>query len=1318
MSIIINKKIAQLVLLFVVAFLGVLSIYISTTSHPARPAKALTTYTVTNNNDSGVGSLRQAIIDANTNPGADEIVFDNTYSIQLLTSLPTITEQVEINGYTGAPGGAVANNAVAPAPFNGTLTIEIDGTNIPINGGSCIVINNADNVVIKGLVINNCGNDGISALDANFLIIQGNYIGTDTTGLIDEGNGRNYVVSSIAEGVDINYSNNVLIGGTDPDDRNIIAGNQAGDVFIGNETDQLNPSENNIIHGNYIGVGANGTTALPSGYVDGLGNSILLGNSHNDQIGGTTSGTINVIGSSYEYGVSFRDGCTGSVTEGNYIGTDYTGNAILTHALGDGHISGGVHIGTVSGAGFTRAPHDITIGGNSSASRNIISGNSNGSGQSAYGVGVEDDAYNNIVAGNYIGVGADGTTALGNEGEGVNIGTVGISTGANVIGGDTAGERNVISDNGGSGVAFYGTVTGMVISGNYIGVNPAGNADLGNGGSGVSLSHGSLSTSSILIGGDTAGERNVISGNGYRGVDITGAGANNITVSGNYIGLNAAGNAAIANSNTGVNITAGSNNTIGGLTSGERNVVSGNTNVGITLYQAGSNNSVLGNYVGLDAAGTVDIGNAFSGVIISSTTNSTTIGGSANGSRNIISGNDGSGVSIVDSDSMSVVGNYIGTDYTGTADIGNSFSGVDIDTSDFTTVGGNTSSARNVISGNGTNGINFINNATANNTISGNYIGVDATGTADLGNSFYGVYALQTLTNSVIGGTTSGARNIISGNDSSGVYLDDGVNNVVVSGNYIGLNAAGDAAIANTADGVNITNGSNNNTIGGTSSGARNVVSGNTGYGIQIEDDSSYNFVQGNYVGLDAGGTIDLGNSQDGVHLLDTADNNTIGGTSSGARNVVSGNDLAGIRVSVNASNTTVQGNYTGLNAAGNGAVPNGACGIGVDSNAAGNTIGGTTSGARNVSSGNFACGLSLSGRYTVAQGNYIGFSADGNSPIPNQGNTTSSTVNMAGARDNIVGGNTTAARNYIAGNQYNGVALFGATPFGGPPCTGNKIQGNYIGVNINGQVESGYGFPNLALALFSDASNNLIGGTAPGEGNVIAGNGGGIAATNLAIFESLNNSFLGNSIHSNSGGTITTLGIDLLGTTNDFATFSDQGVTPNDAGDPDVLSNHLMNFPVISSVSSTNGQATITYNLDINDSETGATGYRVEFFANDNADSSSHGQGQTYLGSDTVAGDVTARQANITLPAGVEGTKFITATTTMTDSSTDGFGHTSEFAENIVGTLMPYVPPSAAALTGYSIYTVLILAAAMIISGTFGLKYLYTSSKKKFKKI
>lgn len=215
------------------------------------------------------------------------------------------------------------------------------------------------------------------------------------------------------------------------------------------------------------------------------------------------------------------------------------------------------------------------------------------------------------------------------------------------------------------------------------------------------------------------------------------------------------------------------------------------------------------------------------------------------------------------------------------------------------------------------------------------------------------------------------------------------------------------------------------------------------------------------------------------------------------------------------------------------------------------------------------------------------------------------------------------------------------------------------------------------------------------------------------------NNSILGNSIFNNSGYVVSGIGIDNL-QTNNFSTFINGGVTANDDGDVDYSGtntgpNHYLNFPEPTAVSSTNGTATITYDLDINDSESGATGYRVEFFANDTADASGHGQGQTYLGSDTVSGDVTDRQATITLPAGVSGTKQISAVTIMTDSSPNGFGHSSEFSANLAGVLVAAdntngggagAGSDSLAATGNNIYAIITLAGALLLGGFVARRY------------
>ncbi len=455
--------------------------------------------------DDGLGNctLRAAIEESNTEASTQTIKFNisgtpdftnggqNGYTIQPSTNLPDITDTVVIDGYSQP--GAQTNTAVSPDPLNGILLIELDGSNTPggelgWHPGINIISANADNSQIAGLVINNFGSHGIAISDTDNVHIEGNYIGTDPTGLYDEGNGRDYTVSSIAEGVFAIASKDTLIGGPSAADRNVIAGNQAGDIFIGDEQD-LDGSENNVISGNYIGVAADGLTALPSGYAYGLGNAILFGHSSNDIVGGINPTDKNVISTSLEFGVSFRDGCEGSLVAGNYIGTDYTGNASLSFSItnsrgtfsGSGHTSAGIHVATVSNGGFERPSGNITIGGNDSDSRNVISGNSvGGSEMPSPGIIIHDGAYRVVTIGNYIGVGADGTTPLGNQAAGIVINQEdGQSVYQNMVGGTAPGEGNLIANNGESGVILYGTL----VSQNAI----LGNSIYSNGGLGIKL---------------------------------------------------------------------------------------------------------------------------------------------------------------------------------------------------------------------------------------------------------------------------------------------------------------------------------------------------------------------------------------------------------------------------------------------------------------------------------------------------------------------------------------------------------------------------------------------------------------------------------------------------------------------------------------------------------------------------------------------------------------------------------------------------------------------------------------------------------------
>ena len=214
----------------------------------------------------------------------------------------------------------------------------------------------------------------------------------------------------------------------------------------------------------------------------------------------------------------------------------------------------------------------------------------------------------------------------------------------------------------------------------------------------------------------------------------------------------------------------------------------------------------------------------------------------------------------------------------------------------------------------GSNGGIFLNSG--NNVIAGNFIGVDPTGSSELGNN--GGVFVATGANNLIGGTTPGARNVISGNGPnqanvvvSQIFLsgDPSPSGTLIRGNYIGTNAAGTVAVHPQAfqPGVSVLV-ATGTIIGGTDAddgaldgnvGARNVISGNSD-GIRTDETAVISpvdlTVQGNFIGVDATGNAALGNFSNGIVFApprDRSDNSlTIGGTAAGAGNVISGNAL------------------------------------------------------------------------------------------------------------------------------------------------------------------------------------------------------------------------------------------------------------------------------------------------------------------------------------------------------------------------------------------------------------------------------------------
>jgi len=412
-------------------------------------------------------------------------------------------------------------------------------------------------------------------------------------------------------------------------------------------------------------------------------------------------------------------------------------------------------------------------------------------------------------------------------------------------------------------------------------------------------------------------------------------------------------------------------------------------------------------------------------------------------------------------------GDYVGTDATGAAAAVNG-GGIDVNTSSGNTIGGTTPGARNVILGGGNNAI--VIEAGAGNVIQGNRIGTNAAGSAPLGTT--GV-DLATA-NNTIGGTAAGAGNVISRVGSNAITLREAAaTGNLIQGNSIGVDAAGTAPLGNNG-GIELIR-AGGNTIGGTTAAARNLIAG----GVRVDGPATGVIIQGNYIGLNAAGTAAVGASfGDGV-ALEGANGNTVGGTAPGAGNVLSGNNLRGVRIA-DGSNNVVQGNLIGTDATGRVAIPNVNGGIilvtpsgaGPDTLTSGNTIGGTAAGARNVISGNLSDGIYVAfAQGNLIQGNLIGVAADGATPLGNQSNG----VEIGSGSGNTIGGNTPGAGNLIAHNGLRGVVVFSVNGDGLSQSTGDAILGNSIfantrlGIDLNGDgvtlnapgLHTGFNTPN-----------------------------------------------------------------------------------------------------------------------------------------------------------------------------------------------------------------------------------------------------------------
>lgn len=386
-----------------------------------RTTEAVSIFTVTNTNDAGVGSFRQAILDANASPGFDIISFNipgaGVKTILPLTTLPIITDSIFIDGwsqggilYSGPPLIELSGNGVRGLRLGCTQSVE---DNCPESR-----IGPVDDSTIRGLIINGFSAAGIRIFGNNNTI-RGCYVGTTSNGEAALGN---------TSGIFVVAGGDNLIGGTTASARNVISGNQLDGITV--------RSDNNRIQGNYIGLSASGLSDLGNG---AWGVAIF---GHSNLVGGTTPGARNVISGNHGDGILLTGNepnpipITNNRIEGNYIDTKSDGVSAL------GNERRGILISS-------HAVNNV-IGGSTARSGNVIGANGSVRGE---GGGIEIHSDGNRVQSNLIGVGADRTTNLGNIGDGIFIAASDTRIGGSfTFSGVSFSFANLIAFNQGAGI--------------------------------------------------------------------------------------------------------------------------------------------------------------------------------------------------------------------------------------------------------------------------------------------------------------------------------------------------------------------------------------------------------------------------------------------------------------------------------------------------------------------------------------------------------------------------------------------------------------------------------------------------------------------------------------------------------------------------------------------------------------------------------------------------------------------------------------------------------------------------------------------------
>ncbi len=458
------------------------------------------TFAVSSTASTGVGTYRQAIIDANASPGADIIIFTVGGTIMLGSGapVPAITDTVHIDG-TSAPGYATCG--VPMITLEGAFAGAVNGIHL---------LEGATGSTVEALNIRGFQLNGIRLTDADSCVIRSCAIGVNYSGWSATANGENGI--RIEGGADYN-----LIGGSGCEG-NLISGNLGAGVSI-------DGSLYNDIEGNVIGLHINGTSSIPNGS-HGVS---AVNNSHYTAIGGFTTNERNVISGNGNgtlgNGINL-DASVGCTVRGNYIGLDVTGS------FGIGNSDDGIALDNCS---FT------VIGGSAQQDANVIADHNN------HAIALSSGSNSCLILGNFCGTDASGTNIISNSGSGLfAIGCQNLT-----IGGGTPFEKNIFSSSTNGYGMWLISVTNSLIYGNFVGTDKTGTLNMGNAMGGIQFDVGGGNS---IIGGAFPNVSNTVAYNSGYGIGVTAFGTNGIKIqrnsiycnTGEGIDLNGQGNTNIA----------------------------------------------------------------------------------------------------------------------------------------------------------------------------------------------------------------------------------------------------------------------------------------------------------------------------------------------------------------------------------------------------------------------------------------------------------------------------------------------------------------------------------------------------------------------------------------------------------------------------------------------------------------------------------------------------------------------------------------------------------------------------------------------------